>query len=156
MISQPPSCQAYFSLEQPTSADAVLATFHFFLQPKSCLGRLFVMVLVHTQTDTRPVELSTNDYPVVEVATYITHKQKRQKDIHDLSGIRSRRSSNRAAADLRLRPRGHRNWRCDGVLISFIERYGVILKYATVFFKNEYSTLLWARKSIQLQWRNKG
>jgi hypothetical protein len=38
-------------------------------------------------TDTRPVELSTNDQPVVEAATYITHKQKRETNIRDHSGI---------------------------------------------------------------------
>ena len=74
MISQPPSSQAYLSPEQPTSTDAVFSNVSFFLvapQPKSCLGRLFLTVLGHLQTDTRPVEPSTNDQAVVEAATYI-------------------------------------------------------------------------------------
>jgi len=82
MISQPPSSQVYFSPEQPTSAVAVLATVSFFLvalQPKSCLGRLFLTVLGQTQTDTRPVEPSTNDQPVVEAATYITQTKTRDE-----------------------------------------------------------------------------
>jgi len=31
-------------------------------------------------------------------------------DIHVLGGIRNRNTSKRAAADPRLRPRGHRDW----------------------------------------------
>jgi hypothetical protein len=107
---------------------------------------LFESFRPHTIRHTHAVELlSTNDQPVVAAATYITHTHKRETNIHDHSWIRSRGCNNRAAADLRLRPRCHRNWRCYGVVRSFIQLYGIIFKYAAVFFKNAYSTLRWAR-----------
>jgi hypothetical protein len=49
------------------------------------------------------------------------------------------------AAELHLRPCGHQNRLCHSALRSFIEMYSITLKYATVFFKNAYSTLCWAR-----------
>jgi hypothetical protein len=60
--------------------------------------------LDHTQLTHTVGLLWTSDQPVA--STY-TGQHKRQ-NIHALSGIRIRDPSNRAAADLCLRPRGHR------------------------------------------------
>ena len=49
-----------------------------------------------------------NDGPVTEAATYTT-SNKHETNIHTLNGIRNRDPSNREAADLRLRPHGHRD-----------------------------------------------
>jgi hypothetical protein len=43
------------------------------------------------------------DQPFAETATY-TKQSKQETNIHDLSGIGTRETSNQAAADLRLRP----------------------------------------------------
>jgi hypothetical protein len=54
--------------------------------------------------------LWTNDQPFAETSLLTqdntTYRHKRQ-NIHAYTGIRTRDSSNQAAADLRLRPRGH-------------------------------------------------
>jgi len=52
--------------------------------------------------------LWTSDQPVAETSTW--QHTTRTEDRHALSGIRTRSPSKRAAADLRLRPRGHRSW----------------------------------------------
>jgi hypothetical protein len=50
-----------------------------------------------------------SDQLVAETATYTTHNKEKGRTVHAISGIRARDSSNRAAADLRLRTKGHRN-----------------------------------------------
>jgi hypothetical protein len=52
--------------------------------------------------------LWTSDQPVAEASTYTEHHIN-TRDKHAQSWIRTRDPSNQAAADLRLRPRGH----CD-------------------------------------------
>jgi len=55
--------------------------------------------------------LWTRNQPVSETSTNKTqHTQ--ETDIHALGGIRTRSPNKRAAADLRLRPRGHRDRQC--------------------------------------------
>jgi hypothetical protein len=55
--------------------------------------------------------LWTSDQPVVEASTYTGqyNVETQETNIHVLSAIRTRDPSNQAAADLRLRPRGHLN-----------------------------------------------
>jgi hypothetical protein len=65
--------------------------------------------------------LWTSDKPVAETSTY-TGQHNRQ-NIHASSGIRNRDPSNQAAADLRLRPRGH----CDRHLFEYIKGKAVPL-----------------------------
>jgi hypothetical protein len=58
-------------------------------QPNSGPSRLTVMFLHHTQLDTHPVVLLwTSDQLVAEAAIYTTHNKK-EKNIHALSGIRT-------------------------------------------------------------------
>jgi hypothetical protein len=54
--------------------------------------------------------LWTSDQPVSETSTCTGQHniETQQTNIHALTGIRTRDPSNQAAADLRLRPRGHR------------------------------------------------
>jgi hypothetical protein len=54
--------------------------------------------------------LWTGDQPVAMASVYTGqhNTETQQTNIHALSGIRIRDPSNQAAADLRLRPRGHR------------------------------------------------
>jgi hypothetical protein len=62
-----------------------------------------------THTDRHTVGLLwTSDQPVAETSTYTGQHniETQQTNIHTPSGIRTRDSSNRAAVDLRLRPRG--------------------------------------------------
>jgi hypothetical protein len=53
--------------------------------------------------------LWTSDQPVAEISTYTGQYniQIQETNIHASSGIQNRDPSNQAAADLRLRPRGH-------------------------------------------------
>jgi hypothetical protein len=53
--------------------------------------------------------LWTSDQPVAETSTYTGQHniETQQINIHAPSGIRKRDPSKQAAADLRLRPRGH-------------------------------------------------
>ena len=54
----------------------------------------------------------TSDQPDAQNSTL--HKQhSKETDIHGPGGVRTRNSSKRAAADPRLIPRGHRDWRCN-------------------------------------------
>ena len=55
--------------------------------------------------------LCTSDQPVAQAATYTTHNKHIEVNIHVAGGIRTCIPSNRTAADLRLRPQGHRDWR---------------------------------------------
>jgi hypothetical protein len=54
--------------------------------------------------------LWTSDQPIAEASTYTGQHniETQETNIHALSGIRTRDPNNQAAADLRLRPRGHR------------------------------------------------
>jgi hypothetical protein len=52
--------------------------------------------------------LRTRDRPVAETSTW-QHKHSQETNIHAPGGIRTRDPSKRSAADLRLRPRGHRD-----------------------------------------------
>jgi hypothetical protein len=83
-------------------------------QPNSGLGHLIVEVSrSHTirHTHTHQVGLLwTSDKLVAEAATYTTHNKHKKANIHAISVIRTRDPSNQAAADLRLRPHGHRDW----------------------------------------------
>jgi hypothetical protein len=66
--------------------------------------------LDHTHTHIHTVRiLWTGDQPVAETSTYTGQHNiyTQQTNIHAPSGIRTRNPSNQAAADLRLRPRGH-------------------------------------------------
>jgi hypothetical protein len=76
--------------------------------PCKNLGRLtyrgFVILLRHTAG-----LLWTSGQPVAKASTYTRQHniQTQETNIHALSGIRTHDPSNQAAADLRLRPRGH-------------------------------------------------
>jgi hypothetical protein len=61
--------------------------------------------------------LWTSDQPVAKASTYTGqhNRETEETNIHTLSGIRTRDPSNQAAADLRLRPRGHRNRQTVGL-----------------------------------------
>jgi hypothetical protein len=86
-------------------------------QSNSGLGRLRVAVSRshtdrqrQTHTHTQSVGLLwTCDRPVAEVATYTTNNTRKRRTFRAISGIRTGYPSNRAAADLRDRPRGHRD-----------------------------------------------
>jgi hypothetical protein len=58
--------------------------------------------------------LWTSDQLVAETSTW-QHKHSQRTNIHALSGIRTHDLSRRAAADLRLRPRGHWDRHINGV-----------------------------------------
>jgi hypothetical protein len=79
------------------------------LQPRSGLGLLFWGFLItHTIRHTVGL-LWTSDQPVTETSTYTGQHNiwTQETNIHVPSGIRTRDPSNQAAAELRLRPRGH-------------------------------------------------
>jgi hypothetical protein len=72
------------------------------------LASLFGVSWSHTYRHTVGL-LWTSDQPVAEASTYTRQHniEKQQTNIHAPSGNRTRDPSNQAAADLRLRPRGH-------------------------------------------------
>jgi hypothetical protein len=79
--------------------------------PNWTIGPLFgVSVITHRHT---VVLLWTSDQLVAEASTYTgqhnIHINAKETNIHALSGIQTHDTSNQAAADLRLRPRGHRD-----------------------------------------------
>jgi len=87
-------------------------------QPKLALGRLTVEVYrSHTirHTHARTHAHARGWSPLNESSArcrsrYLHNTQRAQeKEIHALSGIRTRYPSNKAAVDLHLRPRGYRN-----------------------------------------------
>jgi hypothetical protein len=84
------------------------------MAPQPNLGLICLIVEVsrsYTIKNTHTVELLwMSDQPVAEGATDATHNQHKRTDIRALSGIGTRDIKNRAAADLPLRPHGHRNW----------------------------------------------
>jgi hypothetical protein len=95
--------------------------FLWYYSPRWALSSTLLTFFNHTQR--RMVELLwTSDQPVVEASTYTGQQNTWTQDanIHALSRIRNRDTSNQAAADLRLRPRGHRNW-----LISYINNINI-------------------------------
>jgi len=61
---------------------------------------------IHTAGRTLLIEWSACR---TDLYLHTTH-QTQQKNIHALSGIRTRNPSNRATAGLHLRPHGHRDW----------------------------------------------
>ena len=78
---------------------------HVAQQPNWGVGRLIVDVSRSlTVRRTHPVGLlRTSDQLVAQAAAYSTHKHKRRTS-HAIIVIRTHDSSNKAAADLRLRP----------------------------------------------------
>jgi hypothetical protein len=62
----------------------------------------------HTHTHTHTLYDSPHGQLVAEAAVYTT-QQTKENNNHALSGVRTRDLSNLAAADLRLRPHGHRD-----------------------------------------------
>jgi hypothetical protein len=95
------------------------------LQPILVLGALCLRFLEHTQLNTythihahtythTPGRPLLNEWSACRRGRYLhTTQQTQQTNIHAFSGIRNRDSSNQAAADLRLRPQGHRVWRTN-------------------------------------------
>jgi len=73
--------------------------------------RLFFFNLVfqitHNSTPTTDRTLWRSVQPFVDAATYTTSTMTK---LHALSGIQTRNPSNRAAADLHLRPHGIQDW----------------------------------------------
>jgi hypothetical protein len=67
------------------------------------------MSLYHTQLDKCTLDrgVCESDQLVAEVATH-TNTANKEKNIHAFNGIRTRDSSNQAAADLGLTPHGQR------------------------------------------------
>jgi hypothetical protein len=84
----------------------------FFLS-RNCLTRTWSASLLrflnHTlHTLARPEELHfTSDQPVPEASYLHNSQQTQQTKFHAVSGILTRDSWNRGAADIRLRPHGH-------------------------------------------------
>jgi hypothetical protein len=77
--------------------------------PGCAFGLPFLGFLItHTHRHTVGL-LWTSDQPVAETSTYTGQHniETQETNIHAPSVIRTRDPSNRAAADLRLRPRGH-------------------------------------------------
>jgi hypothetical protein len=74
-----------------------------------------VSVITHTIRHTVGL-LWTSYQPFAEVSTYTGQHNVQTQDtnIHAPRGIRTRDSSNQAAADLCLRPRGHWDWLTSG------------------------------------------
>ena len=75
---------------------------------------LFTRFLYHTHNDAPQSVglLWTSDQPDTETSTWQHTKHSQQRNIHAPGGIRTHSLSRRAAADPRLRPRGHwdRQW----------------------------------------------
>jgi hypothetical protein len=78
------------------------------LEPNSGLGRLW-----------------TSDQLVAEASTY-TIQQKQETKIHVLGRIRTRKHSNRAAAEPGVTPHGHRHWNQQGTTLSTSNKVQVI------------------------------
>ena len=83
-------------------------------QPNSGVGRHIVGVprshtIRHTHT---PGRTPLNEWSARRRDRYVQHTTK-ETNIHALSGIRTRDPFNYAFLDLRLRPHGHRDLRCD-------------------------------------------
>jgi hypothetical protein len=71
--------------------------------------RLIIKALrIHSGTPHSVRLLWTSDQPDAEASDNTQHSQ--ETDIHSAGGIRTRNPSKRAAADSRLRRRGHWNW----------------------------------------------
>jgi hypothetical protein len=96
-------------------------------RPHHC--RNFAITLRHTTV----VRTSLNEWPARGRGRYIPNTQSSQDtNIHALISIRTRDPSNRAAADLRLRPHGHRDqlyftqnrWWFNTVFSLFADGFG--------------------------------
>jgi hypothetical protein len=97
--------------------------------------RLNACARAHTHTHTRARTVGLPRLPhqlVAKAATYTTY-DKRDTNVHALSGIRTRDPSNRAAADLRHRPHGHRNR-----LLPYY--FHLIIYFLSFFLSLTYST----------------
>ena len=97
----------------------VLLYFVFFCgttaqQHNSGLGRLTVEVFDHTQLYICSQQKSSDEWSARRRGRYLNNTQHTQEtNIHALRVIRTRDPSNQAAADLRLRSRGHRHRQKD-------------------------------------------
>ena len=90
--------------------------------PQWARASSFTRVLDHTQRQPLSVGLLwTSDQPVAETTTW-QHTTLKETDIHAPGGIRTHNPSRRAAADLRLRPRGHRDRRHTALFTLFWTR----------------------------------
>jgi hypothetical protein len=87
-----------------------LPSFLWRYSPNRVLASTFEVSSSHTIRQAAGL-LWTSDQPVAKASTYPRQHNVQTQDtnIHALSGIRSRDPSNQAAADLRLRPCGHRD-----------------------------------------------
>jgi len=82
-------------------------------KPKFGLGRLSIQVSIsHKHTHTRQ-DSSARVISPLQRPLPTKHTTSTRKNIHALSGIRTRVVTNQAAADLRLRPHGHRDRQQD-------------------------------------------
>ena len=81
-----------------------------FFPVASSPNRAQTVPLLRFLDHTQPAELRcTNEQLVAKVATYATRNKHKRRTSTSLSGIRTHDPSNLAAANLRLRPQGHRN-----------------------------------------------
>ena len=81
----------------------------------------------------------TSDQLVAEAATYTTH-DKQETNSHALSGIQTRDSRHRAAAELRLRPQGLRNQLCCTAQLARSIAYIVAVEDTLVMFMMQVLT----------------
>ena len=92
------------------------------LQPRTGLDRLPLRLVDHIQLHT-PHRTPLNKWSTC----HRSHNLQNTRNIHAFSGTRRRDPSNQTAADLRLRPHGHRDWHKDGLLTNGtkLNTYGI-------------------------------
>ena len=97
--------------------------------PVSFIGEVSKLHLSQTSHSVRI--LWTSDQPEAETSTWqhttstreTERERERERDIHEPSGIRTRDPSKGAAADLRLRSRGHRDRRRKWINSSKVKEF---------------------------------
>jgi hypothetical protein len=90
----------------------------------------------------------TSDKLVAEAATYTTHNKKQETNIHAPCGIRTRNPSiNQAAAELSLRPHGHRDQAVSNMPDQFIPK-AILIYYRS---KKNYQHQLFLSKERSWQ-----
>ena len=92
--------------------------------PTRAMASSFLMFLDHTQRRTTVGRTTLDEWSVRRRDLYLTTQHSQQTKIHAPGGIRTHNLSGRAAADLRLRPRGHWDRHCT-VYISVLNQYCV-------------------------------
>jgi len=108
-------CAITFQLDSTSSTVSQLLSLNYIfflsslvwpLPPTNCRCRLLLIHLITPRHTTLGMTLWTSDRPVSEASTW-QYTTFTTEDIHNPGGIRTCHPNKRAAADLRLRPRGH-------------------------------------------------